>query len=207
MKPSLQNYITALRKILLIVATCLTITLPAIAADLQRGLNALNRGDYATALEEILPLAEAGNANAQFILGLMHSKGHGTPQDYQQAFTWFEKAAEQGFVGAQWQLGEMYREGKGTPQDYQQARMWFQKLAEEGDNAAQSSLGWLHYFGEGTPQDFVLAYMWFNIAAANGDELAIKNRDSLLKTMTPTQIAEGQRLSRECVAKNLKNCP
>ena len=198
-----------LRKILLIGATCLAITLPMLAkaADLNKGLNAALKGDFATALEELQPLAEAGNARAQRFLGGMHLNGFGTPQDYQQAFSWYQKAAEQGDAQAQRDLGWIYEQGLGLPQDYKQALTWYQKAAEQGNIGAQSQLGLMHHEGKGTPQNFVLGYMWYNISAANGSEVAIKNRDLLLNRMTPAQIQEGQRLSRECIAKNYKNCP
>ncbi len=64
--------------------------------DFQDGLDAYNRGSYATALKELHPLAEKGYPNAQIYLGLMYSTGKGVTQDYQQAIYWYRKAAEQG---------------------------------------------------------------------------------------------------------------
>ncbi len=51
------------------------------------------RGDYATALREWRPLAEQGNAEAQFNLGSMYYHGYGVPQDYVQAHMWYNLAA------------------------------------------------------------------------------------------------------------------
>lgn len=51
--------------------------------------------------------------------------------------------------------------------------------------------------GEGVPKDLVLAYMWANLAAAQGNEMAKEARDVWEKQMTPAQIAEGQKLSRD----------
>ena len=54
--------------------------------------------------------------------------------------------------------------------------------------------------------------MWLNIANAisdagiDGDELARKNRDILASKMTPAEIAEAQKLARECIKKDFKNC-
>ena len=197
-----------LRKILLIIATYIAMTLPApVAADFDKAVTAFSSGDYATALEEFRPLAEAGHVVAQYNLGVMHERGEGTPQDYQKAFTWYQRAAEQGYTSAQYNLGNMYRKGNGTPQNYRQALTWYKKAAEQGNIFAQNNLGLMYSKGEGTPQNFVFGYMWFNISAANGNEVAIENRDLSLKHLTPAQIAEGQRLSSECIAKNLKNCP
>ena len=57
---------------------------------------AYNRGDYATALEEWLPLANGGDASAGYNLGVMYDHGQGVPQDYAEAVKWYRLAAERG---------------------------------------------------------------------------------------------------------------
>ena len=54
---------------------------------------AYQRGDYATAIRKLRPLAEQGNAKAQYSLGVMYDKGLGVPQDYVQAHMWYNLAA------------------------------------------------------------------------------------------------------------------
>jgi TPR repeat protein len=51
------------------------------AADFWKGIDAANRGDYATALQEWKPLAEQGHASAQYNLGVMYANGYGVTQD------------------------------------------------------------------------------------------------------------------------------
>ncbi len=94
-------------------------------AGFDEGMAAYNRGDYATALREWRALAEQGDANAQYNLGLMNYHGRGVPQDYTQAMRWYRKAAEQGNARAQSSLGSMHARGDGVPQDYVRAHMWF----------------------------------------------------------------------------------
>ena len=86
-------------------------------ADLQKGFDAVQRHDYATALKEWTPLAEQGHAHAQNHLGLMYHAGLGVPQDYKTAVKWYTLAAEQGFAKAQYNLGFMYDNGLGVIQD------------------------------------------------------------------------------------------
>lgn len=52
----------------------------------------------ATALRELRPLAEQGNAGAQNRLGIMYEKGQGVPQDHAAAVKWYRKAAAQGYT-------------------------------------------------------------------------------------------------------------
>ena len=87
------------------------------SADFDKGLDAYDRGDYATALREFKPLAEQGNAAAQFNLGVMYDKGIGVPQNHKTAVKWYTLAAKQGNAHAQTNLGLMYDEGKGVPQN------------------------------------------------------------------------------------------
>jgi uncharacterized protein len=151
-----------------LVLSLVCLTTPA-WADFQAGIDAYNRGDYATALREIRPLAEKGDADAQSILGLLYDSGRGVPQDTVQARQWYEKAAAQGNAPAQYNLGVMYRDGEGVPQDYAKARQWFEKAAAQADTAAQTNLGLLYYAGEGVPQDYQQALRWFRLLADQGD--------------------------------------
>jgi TPR repeat protein len=88
-------------------------------------LAAYATGDYATAVSLWRPLAEQGDADAQYNLALMYDNGGGVPQDDAEAVRWFRMAAGQGNVRAQNNLGVMYAKGEGVPQDYIQAYMWW----------------------------------------------------------------------------------
>ena len=79
----------------------------SVSQDFQVGFDAYNRGDYALALREFTPLAEQGDADAQFNLGLMYRNGEGVQQDHKESAKWFRRAAEQGHAGAQSRLGFM----------------------------------------------------------------------------------------------------
>jgi TPR repeat protein len=90
--------------------------------------------------------------------------------------------------------------------DFVNALKEWKPLAEQGDASAQYNLGVMYDNGEGVIQDYTRAHMWWNIAASQGHEEAMENRDKVAKEMTSLQIAEAQKLARECVAKNYKGC-
>ena len=73
----------------------------------------------------------------------------------------------------------------------------YRKAAEQGLVEAQYNLGVMYAEGQGVRQDFVQAHMWFDLAAASGDLSARKNSEIIAAKMTPSQIAEAQRLARE----------
>ncbi len=192
-------------KLALIVALCAGFTLGLAApawAGFDEGVAAYKRGDYATAIREWRPLAEQGDAEAQFFLGLMYYIGKGVTQDYAEAMRWYRKAAEQGHAEAQSFLGIKYEHGLGVPQDSAEAVQWYRKAAEQGNASAQNNLGGMYERGQGVPQDYAQAHMWYNLAASRfppGEvrALAVVNRDFIAKHMTPVQIFEAQKLARE----------
>ena len=103
-------------------------------------------------------------------------------------------------------LGGMQEQGQGVAQDYQEAAKWFRLAGEQGHTQAQFNLGGMYGEGISVIQNYVIAHMWFNIAASNEYEDAKKGRDSVAEEMTSEQLAEAQKLARECVEKNYKDC-
>lgn len=165
-------------------------------AGFAEGATAYNNKNYALAYKEILPLARAGNTDAEHLLGLMYYMGRGVPQDYKQALVWHRKAAMKGKADAQYVVGAMYYTGNAVIQDHKQAVSWFRKAAEQGHAEAQQVLGLMYrYHIGGMPQDNVIAYTLWNLSAAAGNANAAEQRAAVAKDMTPEQIEEGQRLS------------
>ena len=121
-------------------------------ALLAKGYEAyFDNKDYTKAREIWEPLAEAGNAEAQFNLGVLYENGRGVARDYSKARKWWEKAAAAGDVKAQNNLGSLYENGLGVEQDYAKAREFYEKAATAGDAKAQYGLGllWPPGFGRG----------------------------------------------------------
>jgi TPR repeat protein len=108
-------------------------------ADFEKGLTAVNHGDYATALKEWTPLAKQGHAKAQYNLGVMYNNGWGVVQNYKTAVKWYTLAAEQGHASAQKNLGVIYKNGDGVLQDNIYAHLWYNISASSGaSNAAEN---------------------------------------------------------------------
>jgi TPR repeat protein len=106
------------------------------SADFQKGLDAYNKQDYATALREWTPLAEKGDARAQSNLGEMYYYGEGVSEDDKTAVKWYRLAAEQGYARAQNKLGLMYAKGQGVIKDNVYAHMWWNIAASSGNKGA-----------------------------------------------------------------------
>lgn len=110
-------------KLIRFLPLLVTVALPIAASDLKTGVDAFDKGDYATALRELKPLAEKGQSVAQVTLGLMYYQANGVAQDLHEALKWFLRAADQGEEMAQLSLGFLYAAGQGVDRDFVQAYM------------------------------------------------------------------------------------
>src|SRR5947209_3751388 len=171
--------------------------------DFATAVRALDRGEYATALQLFRSLAAQDVLRAKWCLGTMYLEGNGGPVDHSAALMWHRQAAEQGHLLSQYELGTMYDHGLGVGKDHAEAFKWFRRSAEQGYGDAQVNLCAMYFRGEGISRDHVEAYKWFSIAAAGGDYLdtrsnepakidAARRRDALARQMAPAQIAEAQ---------------
>lgn len=141
----------------------------AALAGLKEGYEALIRKDYVAAMKEYRPLAERGNAEAQYRVGRMYEFGQGVPQDKAQGIVWIRKAASQNHADAQQELGVIYATGDGVKQDNAQAVAWFRKAATQGDATAQYNLGLLYAKGQGVAKDYAQAIAWWRKSATQGN--------------------------------------
>ncbi len=133
-------------------------------ADVATGVEAWEAGDHSKALSEWRPLANRGNATAQFNMGQAYRFGRGVPADAAIARSWYEKAAQQGHQQAQAALGLLlYQTGNRTSAIY-----WIRKAAERDNPRAQYVLGIAHFNGDGVARDWPRAHALMSRAAAAG---------------------------------------
>ncbi|MBR2209565.1 MAG: sel1 repeat family protein, partial [Synergistaceae bacterium] len=98
--------------------------------------------------------AEAGNATAQYNLGIIYYNGYeGVKQNKSEAAKWYLKAAKQGIPEAQHNIALMYYDGEGVPKNKSEALKWWRRAAEQGVAEAQYNLGFLYGTGEGVKQN------------------------------------------------------
>jgi len=163
-----------------------------LCADVEKGLAAYDIGDYETAITECQPLAEAGNALAQFCMGRLYANGFGVPMDDAQALHWYGAAAEQGHSEAQFNLGVFHANGWGVEMDDAAATHWYQLAAEQGFLQAQTTLAKNYEKGRGVAEDLSMAFEWYAIAAALGDtESAIRIKE-IGAGLSAEQLAQAQ---------------
>jgi hypothetical protein len=171
-----------MRQVLNAVATAFVFASLCVGADFQAGKLAHDRGDYTTALQEWLPLAEHGGPEIQYVVGVTYVH-EGPAQNYAQAAKWYERAAKQGYPDAQFQLGRLYVNGApGVQRNYTVAAQWYLMAAEQNHVGSQSALCGMYALGRGVRQDYSEAASWCKNAANQGDPEAQTALASLYAT-------------------------
>lgn len=160
----------------------------AALADMNKGLDAVERRDWPKAFAEFRPLAEKGDPDAQVNLGNLYMKGYGVEQDYIIARRWYLKAAAQNNATAQGKLGLMDYYGLGVEENHAEAARWFQQAAEQGEPGAASILGSLYAAGDGVEKDKAQAYVWYTVAFEHGHQDAEASRAALVDEMSPGEM-------------------
>lgn len=102
----------------------------------EPGAEAYAAGDFARAAEIWQPLAEAGDASAQFNLALLYDTGRGVERDTARAAAWYRRAAEQGLAAAQYNLAAALQRGRGVPRDQGEALFWLDVASRAEDASA-----------------------------------------------------------------------
>ena len=134
----------------------------------QRGLGSdLKNKDYEKAYKEWKAAADAGQAEAQFDLGVLYAQGLGVRKrsDLEAAFLKW-RSADQGNAEAEFALGQMYSRGWGVPRDAADAMRWLQMANSVESDGPPTD--WANVEGYGMPQDNQQAAYWYQLAAQKG---------------------------------------
>ena len=113
---------------------------PQALADLAQGRNLMDTGQFSEAYQTLLPAAQAGNADAEELVGVLYAMGLGVARDDERAFDWYLRASLKGHPGAQSGVGWYYEVGRGMPApDLVRAYTWYVLSAIGGDPDAAIS--------------------------------------------------------------------
>ena len=158
---------------------CVVLAAPAVsfAGPLEDGHDAFDAQRYDEAYRLWQPLAEQGDSDAQYNLGLLYMNGLGVEKNERTALMWFTRAGQQGLADAQYNAGVMFYTGKGAYPSQKTAVEWWELAAGHGHANAQNNLAVMYAFGYGVGQDRDKALALWTAAAEQGHQDAI---DSLI---------------------------
>jgi TPR repeat protein len=140
-------------------------------------------------LNRIRPIAQQGNANAQYNMGVLYDDGYGVARDYATAMQWYKKAAAQHYAKAEHNLGMMYADGHGVAKNMDKAAYWFKRAANDGEPASENNLAVMYARGQGVPQNISKAALWAARAARAGNASAIANVPHIIADMKHVRIS------------------
>lgn len=157
---------------------------PIAAADpLVDAVQAVNAGQHRQAVQLLTPLADSGNAQAQYRLGLLYYHGQGVAEDERLAIAFWKKAAAQGNTDAMFQLGSAFLLGTQTAKlvadPDREAAKWFFQAGSAGHAEAQYMLGHLFLSGKGVVESRPEAIKWFRKASTQGHQEARRAIESV----------------------------
>lgn len=114
-------------------------------------INEYNKGDelYKKEIAQLVPLAQKGDAEAQYNLAAYYEDGRGVKQDCNRALELYKAAADHELVIAQYYLGVIYDKGRCAKPDPELARQWYKIAAEKGFGIAQYNYGIYLFYGRG----------------------------------------------------------
>jgi hypothetical protein len=165
---------------------------PLCAQSVEAGIDAWQQGNYANAVAIWRPLAEAGDADAQFNLGQAFRLGRGIPVNAAESRKWFERAAAQGHVDAETTLGLLlYQNG-----DRAEGLKWLKLAADQDEPRAMLVYGTALYNGDGMTQDPVLGYAYVRRAAAQGLKPAQETLAQLDSLMSAEDRKQGAAMAQ-----------
>jgi uncharacterized protein len=166
---------------------------PTGANDARAGVEAWRAQDYETAVRIWRPLADRGDADAQFNLAQAYFLGRGLPQNMTLAEQWYARAARGGHEEAQANYGLLlFQNGR-----QREAMPWIERAANRGDPRAQYVLGTALFNGDLVPQDLPRAYALMTRAAAQNLPPAVTQLAELDRRLTPQDRARGVEMARD----------
>lgn len=110
-------------------------------ADIEIARDLMEANRFVEARTALRPAANAGNADAEELIGILYAMGLGVERDDRRAFEWYLRSAMKGHAGAQSGVGWYYEVGRGMPApDLVRAYLWYTLSAIGGDPDAVLSL-------------------------------------------------------------------
>lgn len=176
---------SVLRRLVLLAAVPLALTVRTAAADVAAGAAKYAAGDYTGALAEWSAPGLENDPAALYNLGQMHRLGKGVPANDRQAAAYYERAARLGHAGAQANLGTLLYFAPAPLGDITAAIGWWREAAKTNEPHALYMLSVLMFNGELVARDWPRAYAYARLAASQGVNEASAAATSMAKSLGP----------------------
>lgn len=161
--------------------------------SVRAGVDAWQAGNYEEAVRQWRPLADRGDADAQYNLGQAYKLGRGVPLNMNLAEQWYERAARQGHEQASANLGLiLFQNGR-----RREAMPYIERAAAGGDPRAQYVLGTALFNGDVVARDWPRAYALMSRAAAEGLPPAVQQLQAMAQHLSAEDLSRGEQLAQQ----------
>lgn len=180
---------------LALIVAAMASTAPASAqqTSVRAGVDAWQAGNHEEAVRQWRPLADRGDADAQYNLAQAYKLGRGVPLNMTLAEQWYERAARQGHEQAGANLGLiLFQNGR-----RREAMPYIERAANGGDPRAQYVLGTALFNGDVVAQDRARAYAMMSRAAADGLPPAVQQLQAMAQHLSAEEMTRGEQLAEQ----------
>lgn len=178
------------------IALLLSFSLASDPSALTQAEAALVAGEYSQARQLLQPLAQAGNPEAQYLLGHLLDLGLGGDSDPRQALHWWLEAASRNHPMATYRAGLAYLHGRGVDPDSQRALQWLERAALYGVHAAETAIGKALIANLKGPGHVAEGLLWLSCAAEAGDREAAELAGLFYAKGSDETLADGVKAVR-----------
>ena len=186
--------------IISILLLALTVNTTVNASSLNDAVEAMRTGNFAEAYCIMRPLAEEGDADAQYNIGWMYLNGYGLRVNDSLALDWWEKASQQGHTDANFSIGMLYSLGEGeVPKNSTKAIDYYLLAAKTGQEDAITILQSMMMRNDkeikGRMHSIIFDYglMFGEIREVKARKLNVRKRPSV-ESKIVAQLTKGQRV-------------
>lgn len=198
---------------LLLLAFMLLFATPAFA-DFAAGKAAYDTKKWESAIVNLRPLAESGDARAMVLLGNMYAQGYGVTRNEIEAYNLYRRAALAGNSEAMVVTGAMLQQGLGTPTNVADAIAWYKRAAQTGQAGGAFFYGLYLFRGNNTNDpdknivpDPAQAYLWMRICEKISKDPKMKDTAGKISAEIAKQLKPAERESADAAVAAWKPTP
>lgn len=149
--------------------------------NLELAKIALETKKYDEAIIFLTPLADDGDADAQYYLGDVFRAYDNKKMDLEKAYKWYVLSSKQGNSNAMFKLGLMYGNGEFVEKNYAKRNYWYERAIDKGHTYAKYNMGYSYLNGIGVVQNYQVAKTLFKSAAEENHSLAQERLGSMYR--------------------------
>ena len=174
------------------------------ANSFDKALKDYNNENYEAAFKQFLILAENGDEDSMFNIGIIYTAGTCIEGDNLEALKWYNKAADLGDDEALYYAAQIYSDMK----EYKKSFEYFLESSLLNNSYSMYNVGYQYYYGHGVRRDYFKSYIWIKLAilSGNDDEFTNENLKIVKERLNWKRLQIANEKVEECFNNDLSAC-